>query len=38
LVLVHGVNGNKMEKYYIIGSLLLCGVCNGTPWAAGQLG
>ncbi|KAJ7734451.1 hypothetical protein B0H16DRAFT_1892477 [Mycena metata] len=38
LVLVYGVNGNKMEKYYIIGSLLLCGVCNGTPWAAGQLG
>ncbi|KAJ6450884.1 hypothetical protein C8R45DRAFT_946496 [Mycena sanguinolenta] len=38
LVLVYGVSGNKMEKYYIIGSLLLCGVCNGTPWAAGQLG
>ncbi|KAJ7138173.1 hypothetical protein C8R44DRAFT_976005 [Mycena epipterygia] len=38
LVLVHGVNGNKMEKFYIMGSFLLCGVCNGIPWAAGQLG
>ncbi|KAJ6572389.1 hypothetical protein DFH09DRAFT_1152860 [Mycena vulgaris] len=38
LVLVYGVNGNRMEKYYIIGSLLFCGVCNVTPWAAGQLG
>ncbi|KAJ7138184.1 hypothetical protein C8R44DRAFT_868508 [Mycena epipterygia] len=38
LVLVHGVNGNKMEKFYVMGSLLLCGVCNGIPWAAGELG
>ncbi|KAJ6533397.1 hypothetical protein DFH09DRAFT_1370030 [Mycena vulgaris] len=38
LVLVYGVNGNRMEKYYIIGSFLFCGVCNVTPWAAGQLG
>ncbi|KAJ7138166.1 hypothetical protein C8R44DRAFT_976003 [Mycena epipterygia] len=38
LVLVHGVAGSKMEKFYIMGSFLLCGVCNGIPWAAGQLG
>ncbi|KAJ7138159.1 hypothetical protein C8R44DRAFT_728330 [Mycena epipterygia] len=38
LVLVHGVDGNKMEKFYVMGSFLLCGVCNGIPWAAGELG
>ncbi|KAJ6464692.1 hypothetical protein DFH09DRAFT_547836 [Mycena vulgaris] len=38
LVLVYGVNGNKMEKYYIAGSALLCAVCNVPPWIAGELG
>ncbi|KAJ7138157.1 hypothetical protein C8R44DRAFT_341396 [Mycena epipterygia] len=38
LVLVHGINGNKMEKFYVMGSFLLCGVCSGIPWAAGELG
>ncbi|KAJ7138130.1 hypothetical protein C8R44DRAFT_868460 [Mycena epipterygia] len=38
LVLVHGINGNKMEKFYVMGSFLLCGVCNGIPWAAGEFG
>ncbi|KAJ7815424.1 hypothetical protein B0H14DRAFT_2847626 [Mycena olivaceomarginata] len=38
LVLVHGVNGLKMEKYYVIGSSLLVAVCNIVPLAAGQLG
>ncbi|KAJ6522367.1 hypothetical protein DFH09DRAFT_1191773 [Mycena vulgaris] len=39
LVLIHGVNGFMMEKYYVIGSSLVVGVCNITPLAAGgQLG
>ncbi|KAJ7138174.1 hypothetical protein C8R44DRAFT_868499 [Mycena epipterygia] len=38
LVLIHGFNGNKMEKYYIFGSLLFCGICNLVPLAAGELG
>ncbi|KAJ7851714.1 hypothetical protein B0H13DRAFT_2399325 [Mycena leptocephala] len=38
LVLVHGVNGLKMEKYYVIGSSLLAGTLNFIPLAAGQLG
>ncbi|KAJ7465902.1 hypothetical protein FB451DRAFT_1261303 [Mycena latifolia] len=38
LVLVYGVNGNKMEKYYTVGSLFICVVCNASPWIAGELG
>ncbi|KAJ6539869.1 hypothetical protein DFH09DRAFT_1368680 [Mycena vulgaris] len=38
LVLVYGVNGNKMEKYYIAGSALLCAVCNVPTWITGELG
>ncbi|KAJ7138134.1 hypothetical protein C8R44DRAFT_341149 [Mycena epipterygia] len=38
LVLVYGVNGKMMEKYYIIGSSLLSLICSITPYAAGQLG
>ncbi|KAJ6537671.1 hypothetical protein B0H19DRAFT_372831 [Mycena capillaripes] len=38
LVLVCGVNGNKMEKYYIIGAILLCAACTVPAWAAGELG
>ncbi|KAJ6527698.1 hypothetical protein B0H19DRAFT_1195534 [Mycena capillaripes] len=38
LVLVHGVNGLMMEKYYVIGSSLLVTVCNLSPLAAGQFG
>ncbi|KAJ6539887.1 hypothetical protein DFH09DRAFT_1368687 [Mycena vulgaris] len=38
LVLVYGVNGNKMEKYYIAGSVLLCAICNVPTWIAGELG
>ncbi|KAJ7257151.1 hypothetical protein C8J57DRAFT_1649406 [Mycena rebaudengoi] len=33
-----GVNGLKMEKYYVIGSSFLVAVCNIVPLAAGQLG
>ncbi|KAF7341210.1 hypothetical protein MVEN_01856400 [Mycena venus] len=35
LVLVHGVNGLMMEKYYVMGSFLLAAVCTITPLAAG---
>ncbi|KAF8183597.1 hypothetical protein K438DRAFT_1448818, partial [Mycena galopus ATCC 62051] len=38
LVLVHGVNGLMMEKYYVIGSSLLVTVCSLAPLAAGQFG
>ncbi|KAJ7464234.1 hypothetical protein B0H11DRAFT_2051772 [Mycena galericulata] len=38
LVLVHHINGQTMEKYYIIGISLVCAVCNITPYASGQLG
>ncbi|KAF8187054.1 hypothetical protein K438DRAFT_2019733 [Mycena galopus ATCC 62051] len=38
LVLVHGINGNKMEKYYILGAILLTLGCNIPPYAAGALG
>ncbi|KAJ7325959.1 hypothetical protein DFH08DRAFT_1085115 [Mycena albidolilacea] len=38
LVLIHGVNGLMMEKYYVIGSSLLVAVCNFPPLAGGQLG
>ncbi|KAJ7805951.1 hypothetical protein B0H13DRAFT_2296230, partial [Mycena leptocephala] len=38
LVLVFGVNGNKMEKYYITGSVILCSACNIPSLAYGKLG
>ncbi|KAJ7636286.1 hypothetical protein FB45DRAFT_906303 [Roridomyces roridus] len=38
LVLVYNVNGRRMEKYYIIGSLLLSGACLGSAYASGRLG
>ncbi|KAJ7821325.1 hypothetical protein B0H14DRAFT_3875962 [Mycena olivaceomarginata] len=38
LVLVHGVNGQQMEKYYILGAVLLTLACNVPPYAAGALG
>ncbi|KAF8192369.1 hypothetical protein K438DRAFT_1590312, partial [Mycena galopus ATCC 62051] len=38
LVLIHGINGRMMEKYYLIGSSFLVAVCNITPLAAGQFG
>ncbi|KAJ7187732.1 hypothetical protein GGX14DRAFT_702082 [Mycena pura] len=37
-VLVYGLNGNKLEKYYIFGSLFLVGACNIPAWATGALG
>ncbi|KAJ7644826.1 hypothetical protein FB45DRAFT_1021571 [Roridomyces roridus] len=38
LVLVHGVNGQMMEKYYLIGAALLTSVCSITTLAAGHFG
>ncbi|KAJ7740424.1 hypothetical protein DFH07DRAFT_839028 [Mycena maculata] len=38
LVLVHGINGQIMEKYYLIGSFLFTGATNIPAVAAGQLG
>ncbi|KAJ6502934.1 hypothetical protein C8R47DRAFT_1316872 [Mycena vitilis] len=38
LVLVYGVNGNRMEKIYVVGAILLCGACTIPAWAAGALG
>ncbi|KAJ7849570.1 hypothetical protein B0H13DRAFT_2402563, partial [Mycena leptocephala] len=38
LVLIHGVNGNKMEKYYLLAAAFLCAACNIPPLAAGVFG
>ncbi|KAJ7908163.1 hypothetical protein B0H13DRAFT_2498654 [Mycena leptocephala] len=38
LVLVYGVNGNKMEKYYLFGAAFVSGACIIPIWAAGKLG
>ncbi|KAJ7352092.1 hypothetical protein DFH08DRAFT_857929 [Mycena albidolilacea] len=38
LVVVYRVNGQKMERYYIGGAILLTLACNVPPYAAGALG
>ncbi|KAJ7246045.1 hypothetical protein C8J57DRAFT_1725028 [Mycena rebaudengoi] len=38
LVLVHRLNGNSMEKFYYIGSVMVVAILNITPYAAGQFG
>ncbi|KAJ7852809.1 hypothetical protein B0H14DRAFT_3656748 [Mycena olivaceomarginata] len=38
LVLVYGVNGQRMERYYIAGAIFLALACNVPPYAAGALG
>ncbi|KAJ7844282.1 hypothetical protein B0H13DRAFT_2096826, partial [Mycena leptocephala] len=38
LVLAYDVNGQKMEKYYVFGTALVCLICNIAPYAAGKLG
>ncbi|KAJ7926234.1 hypothetical protein B0H13DRAFT_1862504 [Mycena leptocephala] len=38
LVLIHGVNGSKMEKYYLSAAAFLCGACNIPPLIAGEFG
>ncbi|KAF8142618.1 hypothetical protein K438DRAFT_1994782 [Mycena galopus ATCC 62051] len=38
LVLLYGINGKTMEKYYMGGAFLLCMACTIPPLAAGELG
>ncbi|KAJ7347610.1 hypothetical protein DFH08DRAFT_937003 [Mycena albidolilacea] len=38
LVLAHNVNGQKMEKYYVLGTTLVGLICNVVPYASGKLG
>ncbi|KAJ7054787.1 hypothetical protein C8F01DRAFT_1374069 [Mycena amicta] len=38
LVLAHKVNGQRMEKFYVAGVMIVCLACNITPLAAGRLG
>ncbi|KAJ7873429.1 hypothetical protein B0H13DRAFT_2669247 [Mycena leptocephala] len=38
LVLVYGVNGNMMEKYYVLGAVFLSAACAIPPFAARELG
>ncbi|KAF8142603.1 hypothetical protein K438DRAFT_1994770 [Mycena galopus ATCC 62051] len=38
LVLAHNVDGQKLEKYYVLGTTLLCLICNIAPYASGHLG
>ncbi|KAJ7352091.1 hypothetical protein DFH08DRAFT_1077875 [Mycena albidolilacea] len=38
LVLAHNVSGQKMERYYVLGTMLLCLLCTVVPYASGNLG
>ncbi|KAJ7736288.1 hypothetical protein B0H16DRAFT_1695408 [Mycena metata] len=38
LVLTFNLNGQRMEKYYIMGTALISGVCTIVPYASGQFG
>ncbi|KAJ7088737.1 hypothetical protein B0H15DRAFT_981609 [Mycena belliarum] len=38
LVLVQGCNGKRLERYYLLGTLAVCAICNIPPYAAGQYG
>lgn len=38
LVVVHGMNGRRMEKFYVSGSLLMSILLTVPPYAAGQYG
>ncbi|KAJ6530984.1 hypothetical protein DFH09DRAFT_933990 [Mycena vulgaris] len=38
LVLVYGVNGQRMEKYYILGTSVVCTACTMSAYASGSLG
>ncbi|KAF7355870.1 hypothetical protein MVEN_00915600 [Mycena venus] len=38
LVLAHNVNGQKMEKYYVLGTMLVSLICNVVPYASDKLG
>ncbi|KAJ7133289.1 hypothetical protein C8R44DRAFT_22389 [Mycena epipterygia] len=38
LVLAHKVNGQKMEKYYVVGTAFVSIVCSVVPYASGRFG
>ncbi|KAJ6537702.1 hypothetical protein B0H19DRAFT_961720, partial [Mycena capillaripes] len=38
LVLVYGVNGKNMEKFYWLGSFVVLGACTIPLWAASEYG
>ncbi|KAJ6530981.1 hypothetical protein DFH09DRAFT_1370643 [Mycena vulgaris] len=38
LVLVYSVNGQRMEKYYIFGTSVVCSACVMSAYASGSLG
>ncbi|KAJ7920304.1 hypothetical protein B0H13DRAFT_1867780 [Mycena leptocephala] len=38
LILVHKVNGQKMEKFYYLGTVIFAAACSVTPLAAGAYG
>ncbi|KAJ6494139.1 hypothetical protein DFH09DRAFT_1450822 [Mycena vulgaris] len=38
LVLVYRVNGQRMEKYYIVGTSVVCTACTMSAYASGSLG
>jgi hypothetical protein len=38
LVLVYGVNGKKMAKFYLLGAVLVCAACTIPMWVAGEFG
>ncbi|KAF7341176.1 hypothetical protein MVEN_01852500 [Mycena venus] len=38
LTLVHTINGQKMERYYIFGTLIVCLLCHIAAYASGQFG
>ncbi|KAF8214233.1 hypothetical protein K438DRAFT_1956322 [Mycena galopus ATCC 62051] len=38
LILVHKVNGQKMEKFYYLGTVIFAAACSVTPLAAGVYG
>ncbi|KAJ7319433.1 hypothetical protein DFH08DRAFT_1086295 [Mycena albidolilacea] len=38
LVLVYGVNGKKMEKFYLLGAVFVCAACTIPMWVAGEFG
>ncbi|KAJ7701155.1 hypothetical protein B0H17DRAFT_1046100 [Mycena rosella] len=38
LVLVHQIQGQTMEKYYVLGAFILSALCNIVPYASGKYG
>ncbi|KAJ7231399.1 hypothetical protein B0H12DRAFT_1029469, partial [Mycena haematopus] len=38
LVLAFNCNGQRMEKYYVLCTAMVCLICNVVPYASGHLG